>query len=138
MLQQQILQLASGDTAPRENLKPPPLFQLEINIDRIAACSTHSLRNRGNLDHLAGRFEDRLIHDRIAARLGETEIADRAIPLNGDLERGGEVMLVLGRDGGRLLPLTEEAVVNEGLVSIDRARIGPIAACPTCTCSSSL
>ena len=114
------------NSAGRQNPKPPLLLQLEVDIYRVAACSPHSLRNGGDLDHLAGRLEDRLIHDRITTRLGEPEVADRPISLDRNPEHGGEVVLVLGRDGCRLLPLAEESVVDQRLVGIDRTRVGSV------------
>ena len=69
--------------------------------------------------------------------MGKGEVADRAVPLDGDLKRGGEVLLVLGWDGGRLLPLAEEAVVNECLIGIDGGRISPVPTCTTGACATS-
>ena len=87
---------------------------------------------------LRGGFEDGLIHHRIATRLGEPEIADRAVPLDGDFEHTGEVVAVLGRDGCGLLPLTVESVVDKRVVGVDGARIGTIPAGPASTRSAPL
>ena len=122
----------------KSEVSTPHLLQLEINIDRVSAGRSHFLRNRCDLDYLPGRLEDGLIHDRIAARLGQREGTDGAVALNGDLEYRRKVVLVLGRDGGRLLPLAEETVVDERVVGVDRAGIGAIPAGATCTCPAPL
>jgi len=60
--------------------------------------------------------------------MGEGEVADGTVALDGDFERRGKVMLMLGRYGGWLFPLTEEAIMNEGLIGIYSARVGTASA----------
>ena len=55
-----------------------------------------------------------------------------------DLERGGEVMLVLRGNGSRLLPLAEETVVNQGLIGINRGGISPVTTGTSRSCTPSL
>ena len=124
--------------ARKSEVSTPRLLQLEINIDGISGSTAHAVGNGGDLENPAGGFKDGLVHDRVATRLRQRESADGSVALDGDLQHRREVVLVLRRDGGRLLPLAVKAVVNERVVGVDGSRVGAVAPCPTCSRAATL
>ena len=70
--------------------------------------------------------------------MGKGEVADGAVPLDGDLEHGCEVVTVLRRDGGRLLPLAVKAVVDQGVIGINGGGIGTVSPRTTRTGAATL
>ena len=74
-----------------------------------------------------GGFEHGLIHYGVAAGMGEREVADGAVALDGNLQPGREVVAMFRRNGGGLLPLTVEAIVDQCVIGIDGRWIGAVA-----------
>ena len=47
-------------------------------------------------------------------------------------------MFMFGRDGGRLLPLAKESIVDQGLIGTDGRGIGSVATCSSGTDAAAL
>ena len=97
-------------------------IQLEIDIHSVRSALEEARRRGIDPSNPTGRRHDALVHHNVAARADDSKITDAPVARDGDFQGGGE----LGRpnDAGRLIPHTEETVVDVFMVSAERAFAG--------------
>ena len=108
-----------------ESLPPPPpamfgLLQFEVNVDRVGVAIAEAGGEGVDAGHAVEGREDGLVHERVAAGADDVGTGDGAVALDLDFD-GADEGFVLFEDGCGLLPLAEEAVVDEFVIPTELA-----------------
>lgn len=103
-------------------MQPKDSIQLEVDVHGVRSPFAE-VGGRGiDAHHATGRGQDTFVHHHIAGGADNGEIVDPAIGADRDAEGGGE--LGGSDDAGRLIPDTEEAVVNQLMIPAEVAGSG--------------
>ena len=97
------------------------LLQLEIDIHGVAISRSQTSRQGVDARDALERLGDRSVHHRIAAALDNLGTGNRAVLEDLDFNSANKRFVLL-ENGGGLLPLAEEAVVDEFVIPPELAR----------------
>ncbi len=88
------------------------LLKFEVDVDSVGTVGGQGGRRRVNLLDPPGRRQNGFVHQRIAAGFYDFRMRDRPILVDPDFYRADERFFLI-ENGSRLVPLTEEPVVDE-------------------------
>ena len=91
------------------------LLQLEVDVDRVGIAGAEAGGEGVDAGHAVEGGEDGLVHEGVAAGADDFGAGDGAVAFDLDFY-GADEGFVLLEDGGGLLPLTEETVVDEFVI----------------------
>ena len=91
------------------------LLQLEVDVDRVGVAAAEAGGEGVDAGDAVEGGEDGLVHEGVAAGADDFGAGDGAVAFDLDFY-GADEGFVLLEDGGGLLPLAEEAVVDEFVI----------------------
>ena len=103
------------DARARHLVMGGSLLQLEVDVDGVGVAGPQAGGEGIDAGDAVEGCEDGLIHDGVAAGADDFRAGDGAIAFDLDFY-GADEGFVLLEDGGGLLPLAEEAVVDEFVI----------------------
>jgi len=118
------------DARARHLVMCGPLLQLEVDVDGVGVTGAEAGGEGVDAGDAVEGCEDGLVHEGVAAGADDFRAGNGAVAFDLDFHRADEGFVLL-EDGGGLLPLAEEAVVDEFVIP------GEFAGCATRSASAS-
>lgn len=103
------------DTRARHLVMGGPLLQLEVDVDGVGVAGPQAGGEGIDAGDAVEGGEDGLVHEGVAAGADDFRACNGAVAFDLDFHRADEGFVLL-EDGGGLLPLAEEAVVDEFVI----------------------